>query len=129
KLFGLCAQSFGDRVDDPPIRLMRYDAFNARDIDLTTRHRFRRGCLHRLDRVLERFLAFHPQIVQTRRNGFSCSRATTTTTRHKQQIGLLTISAHYRSKKSVRVGAVLENGSAGAIAKENTGVAVFPIDN
>jgi len=117
KLFWLCAEALDDGVDDPPVRLMRYDAFDASDIDFTSAQSLGRSGVHRLNGILESFLAFHPQIVQTRRNGLGRRWAATAAARHEQEIGLLAISAHDRGEKSMRMGTILENGSARSITE------------
>src|SRR6267378_6478749 len=129
KLFRLCAETLADSIDDPPIRLMRDDAFNARNVDFTSAQSLGRSGVHCLNSILEGFLAFHAQIVQTRSNRFGCGRATTAAARHEQEVGLLAIGAHYCGEKTMCMGTVLKHGSAGSVAKENTGVAVFPVYN
>jgi hypothetical protein len=129
KLFRFCAETLADGVDDPSIGLMRYNTLDACDIDFASLHGFCGGCLHCLNGILESFFAFHSQVVQTRGDRFRRGRTTTTTTRHEQEIRFLAICPHDCREKSVRMRTILEHSSAGAVAKKNTRIAIFPIDN
>src|SRR5262249_22507848 len=128
-LFGFSAETFANGIDDPSIGLVGNDAFDPSDINLTTRHRFRRGCMHRLDRILESFFAFHSQVVQPGCNRFSRGRTATSPAGHEQEISLFAISTHHGSEKAVRMGTVLKHCSTCSIAEENAGVSVLPVYN
>ena len=64
-----------------------------------------------------------------RGDGFRGRRATAAAAGHEEQVRLSAIGAHHRGQQAVRVGAVLQDRRARAVAEQHAGVAVLPIDD
>ena len=67
--------------------------------------------------------------MQAARDGFQRGRTGAAAAGHGQQVRLVAVGAHDSGKQAVGVFAVLKDCRAGPVAKENTGVAVFPVDD
>ena len=64
-----------------------------------------------------------------RRDRIRRRRTTAAAAGHEKQIRLFSIRAHHRRQKSVRVGTILQNRRARAVAKKHTGITVLPVHN
>src|SRR5262245_47210496 len=62
-------------------------------------------------------------------HGFQRRRTTASPAQHAEQAGFVSIRPHARGEKSVGLGAMLQDGSASTVAKQDTRVAVLPIDD
>src|SRR5438093_6207483 len=128
-LFRLRAEPFAHRLDDAPVGLMGDDAFDLGDVNLTAAHDFLARTEHRLHGVLERFLAFHAQEMLLRLNRVARRRAPAAAAGHVKQLRLAAVRAHDGGEQAVRMGTVLQNRRARAVAKEHASVAVLPVHN
>src|SRR5262245_25581968 len=106
KLFWFRAETFADSVDNPSVCLMGNDAFDFCDINFAPAQGFRRGGVHRLNGVLESFLAFHSQVMQARGYRLGGGWTTAAAAGHKEEVGFLAVSSHDSGKKAVRLGTI-----------------------
>ena len=121
------AEAFADGVNDAAVGLVRNDAFDFGNIQFAAAQRLLRRRAHRLHGVLESFLAFHAQEMQPPGHRFRGGRTAAAAAGHEQQIRLAAVRAHHRRQQAVRVGTVLQNRRARAVAEQHAGVAVLPI--
>ena len=128
-LFGFGSQTLSHSIDDPEIGLVRNNALDTADIEFAPLQGFLGGDLHGLDGIFEGLFAFHPQIVQSRGHGVGCRGTATAATGHEEQIGLFAIGTHDGRQEAVAVRAILQDSGAPAIAEQDAGVAIFPIDD
>src|SRR5262249_40511457 len=126
-LFGLDPQPFADGVNDAAIGLVRDDAFDLGDVDLAAAHGFSAGGAHGVDGTLEGFFAVHAKKMEPALDRVHGGGTAAASARHAEQLGLVAFGPHAGGEETVRVGPVLQNGRARAIAEEHAGVAVGPV--
>ena len=118
----------GDRFDDADICLVRDDAGDVVDRQAGFIERFLRGIEHRDDGLLVNFLARHVDGLQVLMRVVPRDRLARTAARHPKDIGKFTVAPDMRADDAVCAAvAMLQDGGAGAVAEEDTGVAVGPI--
>ncbi len=123
------AQPFAYGLDDAPVGLVWNDALEPRDIDAAAFESAFCCRLHRLNCILEGFLAFHAQVMHAVIHGFLSGGTTASATGHEQQVRLAAIRPHDHREQAMRTWSVLQNGGSRAIAKQHTSIPVLPIDN
>src|ERR1051326_7670291 len=88
---------------------------------------FFRGGQHRDDSLFVHFLTGHMDGGQVHVCVFTRDRATRSTARHEQDVGILSVASDMGAYYTMRTATVAQNSRASAVAKQHARVAIGPV--
>ena len=87
------------------------------------------GIEHRSDRLLVGLPTVHVERVEALVHVFRSRRAGAAAAGHVENVTVVAIAAHVGGDDAVGVGTIAQNCRAGAVAEEDGGIAILPIDD